>query len=373
MRSKFSSAFPGLRILDYFIVKEMAGPFVFGMMIFTMILVAGDLLFEAAKLVIERGVALSVVCRLFFYRLPEVIAWTLPMSCLLSTLLSMTRLSSNSELIAIRSLGIPFRRVLRPIITASFFVAAGALLFTETIVPFTAQAADTLMRYEILKNQASAIQDKVFMRDESGGELRRVVYVDKLDVDAGTMEGIMLYEFDRGRMTRSSSARGGTWLNGEWWLDDGQVFEMTEKGEPRLLFRFERQKLALNISPEQLRRSTKRPDDMSARELWDYARQAGAMGAKVSQLLVIFHLKLAVPWSCVVLAVLGASFGAFRRGRSGSSAGFGFSVVIVFGYYMIMSVCRALGESGNMAPMLAAWTPNGIFLAGGIYFSRKVD
>ena len=376
MRIKFLPAlpaFPGLRILDRLILKELAGPFVFGMMIFTMILVAGDLLFQAAKLVIERGVALGVVCRLFVYRLPEVVAWTLPMSCLLSTLLGMTRLASSSELIAIKSLGIPFHRVLRPIITASFFISVCALLFNETVVPFTAQAADTLMKYEILKNQASVIQDKVFIRDESGGELKRVVYVDKIDVGAGTMEGVMLYEFDKGRMSRTSSARSGTWQNGEWWLGDGQVFEMTEKGEPQLLFRFERQKLALNVSPEQLRRSTKNPADMSARELWNYAGQARASGANLSKLRVLFHLKLAVPWACVIMAILGASFGAFRRGRSGSSAGFGFSVVIVFAYYMIMSICRALGESGGIAPALAAWAPNGVFLAGGIFFSRRVD
>jgi lipopolysaccharide export system permease protein len=364
--------FPGLRILDRFILKEIAGPFLFGMTIFTMILVAGDLLFQAAKLVIDRGVAVGVVFRLFMYRLPEVVAWTLPMSCLLGTLLGMTRLAANSELIALKSLGIPFSRVIRPVVAASFCVAAGALLFNETVVPFTAAAADTLMKYEIMKNQASAVQDKIFMRDESGGELRRVVYVDKMDVDRGVMEGVMLYEFDRGRMARTSSARTGTWKDGEWWLDEGQVFEVSEAGEPSLLFRFERQKLAFSVSPEQLKLSAKNPADMSARELWSYA-QASAGGGKSPQLWVIFHLKLAVPWACVIMAILGASFGAFRRGRSGTSAGFGFSVVIVFAYYMIMSLCRALGESGGMTPVLAAWTPNCVFLAGGVFFSRRVD
>ena len=112
---------------------------------------------------------------------------------------------------------------------------------------------------------------------------------------------------------------------------------------------------------------------MSARELWDYAGQASAVGANISQLWVLFHLKLAVPWSCVILSVLGAAFGAYNRGRSGTSAGFGYSVVIVFAYYMIMSVCRALGESGNISPMLAAWFPNGVFFVGGVHFSKKVD
>jgi len=367
------SFIPGLSILDRFIIKEMAGPFVFGMMIFTMILVAGDLLFEAARLVIERGIPVGVVIRLFLYRLPGVIAWTLPMSCLLATLLSMTRLSANSELIAIKSLGIPFRRVLRPVVIASFFVATGTLIFNETIVPLTAQAADTLMRYEILRNQTNAIQERVFMRDESEGVLRRVIYVDRLDTDAGAMENIMLYEFSDGQKSRISSARTGTWREGEWWLYEGQVFEITERRDLRQLFTFDRQRMIFTLSPEQLRRGTRRHADMSARELWEYAERAQMIGTPAARFLVLFHFKLAVPWACVVMAILGASFGALRQGRSGTSAGFGFSVVIVFAYYTVMSICRALGESGNLPPLLAAWAPNLIFLAGGIYFSRKVD
>jgi lipopolysaccharide export system permease protein len=372
-RSKQTMKLPGLRTLDRLVLREVAGPFVFGILIFTLIFVAGDLLFQAARLIIERGVPFGVVVRLFLYRLPEVVALTLPMSCLLSTLLGMTRLSDNSELVALKSLGISFRRVLRPVLAASFFVAAGALAFSETVVPFTSQAAETLMRYEILKNQSSALQEKVFLRDESGGELRRVIYLDRLDPAAGTMKGVMLHEFEGERLARTSLARQGLWKNGEWWIEDGQVFEVTEKGIVRLLFRFERQKLALNLSPAQLQRQTIRPADMSARELWSAIEETRAAGGGILRLRVLFHLRLALPWACIIMAVLGASFGASRQGRSGSSVGFGISVVIVFAYYVVMSLCRALGESGNMPPALAAWTPNAAFLAVGLFFSRRVD
>ena len=366
-------SFPGLRILDRFVLGEMAGPFVFGILIFTMIFVAGDLLFQAAKLIIEDGVALGVVVRLFIYRLPEVVALTLPMSCLLSTLLGMTRLSSNSELIALKSLGISFYRILRPVVAASFLIAAGALVFNETVVPITTQAAENLIRYHIMQNQINPLQEKVFLRDESGGELKRVIYLDQLDTKAGTMKGVMLHEFEQGRLVRTSLAKDGIWKDGEWWIEDGQVFEVTEKSQVRLLFRFERQKLALNLSPEQLQRRSKRPVDMSARELWEYIEQARAVGSNLAPLWVLFHLKLAVPWACIIMAILGSSFGASRRARSGSSVGFGISVVIVFAYYVVMSLCRAMGEAGNMAPFIAAWAPNFLFLIMGLFFSRRVD
>jgi lipopolysaccharide export system permease protein len=362
-----------LPILDRLILIEITGPFLFGMFIFTMIFVAGDLMFQAAKLVIEHGVSLGVVARLFVYRLPEVVALTLPMSCLLSTLLGMSRLASNSELVALKSIGVPFSRVLRPVLMASFAVALGALVFNETIVPVTTQAAENLMRYEIFKNQSSALQEKVFLRDESDGELKRVIYLDQLDTAAGTMSNVMLHEFDKNRLTRESFAKSGIWKDGEWWIEDGRVFEVAEDGAVRLLFRFDRQRLALNLSPEQLQRRSKRPVDMSARELWRYITEARAAGTDLSPLWMLFHLKLAVPWACVIMAALGASFGASRKGRSGSGVGFGISVVFVFAYYVIMSFCRALGESGNMPPILAAWTPNIVFLFVTLFFARRVD
>jgi lipopolysaccharide export system permease protein len=338
-----------------------------------MILVTGDVLFQAAKLVIERGVRLSVVTRLFAYRLPELVALTLPMSCLLSTLLGMTRLASNNELIALKSLGVSFYRILRPVTLASFIISAGALVFNETVVPFATEAAENLMRYEILRHQTSALQEKVFLRDEDNGELRRVLYLETLDADKGLMSGVMVNDFEKGRLVRASLAQRGIWRNEEWWIEDGQVFEVSDKGDVRLLFRFERQRLALTLTPEQLQRRSKRPANMSAFELWSYMAQARMEGNSLRQVMMFFHLRLAVPWACVILALLGASFGAFQRGRSGSGFAFFISLLVVFAYYVLMSLCRALGEAGNMAPVLAAWAPNALFLTAGIFFSRRVN
>ena len=346
----------------------------FGILIFVLIFVAGDLLFQAAKLIIEQGVALGVVTRLFFYRLPEVIVMTIPMSSLLSTLLGMSTLNAGSELIALKSLGIPFTRILRPVFTASVLISIIGFGLNETIVPFGAIAADRLMKYEIMKNQASVIQEKVFLRDEQNGKLKRVLYIDELDPEKGTLRGIMMHEFDDdGHLSHTLNARNGMWQNTQWWVEDGRMYDVDREGEIRLLVRFERQRLALKLSPEQLQRSTRRPADMSAHELWSYINQGEAVDSQVSQLWVMFHLKTAIPWACVIMAVLGAGFGASRRGRSGGGVGFGISVVIVFAYYVVMSLCRAFGEAGTLPPFIAGWGPNILFLFIALYFAWRVD
>ena len=362
------------KLLDKLILGAAKGPFFFGILIFVLIFVAGDLLFQAARLIIERGIALGVVVRLFFYRLPEVVVMTIPMSSLLATLLGMSTLNSGSELIALKSLGIPFTRILRPVLLASIFISIAALAFNETIVPFTSVAADKLMRYEILKNQAIAVQEKVFLREEENKKLKRVLYIDQLNTSKGIMTGIMMHEFnEEGSLASTLNAQRGVWQNSQWWIEDGRIYDIDSKGDINLLLRFERQRLALKLSPEQLQRSTRKPSEMSARELWSYINQALTTGTDLSRLWVMFHLKLAVPWACVIMAVLGAGFGALRRGRSGGGVGFGISVIFVFAYYVVMSLCRALGEAGNLPAVVAGWGPNFIFLIIALICAWRVD
>jgi lipopolysaccharide export system permease protein len=367
------NAFP--LILDRLILKEIGRPFVFGILIFTIIFISADLLFQAARLMIQRGISFWVVSRLFCYRLPEVIGLTIPMAALLASLLGFSKLSASSELIAIKSMGISFKRILRPVIISSIMVSLVTFLWTEFITPYTSLAANNLMQYEIMKNQSKLVKDKMFLREEKEGKLRRVFYVDKLNIMDGTLDGIVVQEFgDDGRLIMISNASSGIWKDGQWWIDNGQVFEIDSNENVNLLFQFERQRLALSLSLEDLERSTRNPLDMSARELWLYIKQAKMMDiANVASLLVTFHYKISIPWAGFVLAVLGAAIGGRTRGRSGSGASFGLSVLIVFAYYLLMSLCRALGESGNMMPLISAWLPNTVFLLIGVYFVRRAN
>ena len=362
-------------ILDKLILNEITKPFAAGILIFTMIFVSADLLFQAARLMIERGISFWVVSRLFFYRLPEVIGLTLPMSALLAALLGFSKLSANSELIAVKSMGIPFRRILRPVIISAVLVSIVTFMWTEFLTPYTSLAANNLMQYEILKNQARLVKGKVFLREENNGRLRRVFYVDRLNIRDAVLEGIVVQEFgDDGRLVMISSAPSGLWQDGQWWIDDGQTFEIDRNGNVRLLLQFERQKLALSLSPRDLERSTRNPMDMSARELWLYIKHAGMMEmTNVASLLVTFHYKISIPWASLVLAILGAALGGRTRARSGSGASFGLSVVIVFAYYLLMSLCRALGETGNMPPFISAWLPNIMFFLVSLYFVKKAN
>ncbi|MEN6380702.1 MAG: LptF/LptG family permease [Synergistaceae bacterium] len=349
------------KALDRFIFGELIGPFFFGLMAFTIIMVAGGLLFRIADLIIKNGVPLGIVVRLFLYYLPKMAATAIPMSCLLAALLGFNKLSTNSELVALKSSGISFTRIIKPVIIMAFFVSMGAFFINETLVPISERAAANVMAYEVFKQSPPVFRDKVFLKEESGGELKRVIYVNRIDVKDGKMSDVVVQEFEKGLLSRLVSAKKGEWIDGSWWLEEGKVFEITKDSDVSLLFTFDKQALQLDLNPEEAARTARTPDEMTLNELFREIKMMKQKGMDVSKILMILNLRFSVPWACLVLAIVGAAVGS-RPQRSSSGMGLGLSVIIVFVYYVILSFTQSLGDAGYLHPVFAAWIANIVFL-----------
>jgi lipopolysaccharide export system permease protein len=359
-------------ILDRFILGRMISPFLFGIMSFTVIMVAGNLLFSLADLVIKQGVAMSLIARLFLYSLPAVIALTIPMSCLLAALLGFGGMSSNSELVALKSVGISFGRIVSPLVIAGAFMSIFSFVLNETIVPVSARAAANVTRYEIARRTPPVFRDNVFIRDVSDGRLDRIVYINRVLPGSGEMRDILVQEFAEGHVSRIAAAPAGYWENGLWWLRDGQVFEVKENGMVETLFTFDKYKLSLDFAPSDVDRDSADPEEMSLDELYVTMRNAEKQGNSAGRLEMLFHLRVSVPWACVVLALVGAAVGG-RPQKSGSGVGLGLSIVIVFCYYVIMSLCKSLGEADFVPGVVAAWIPNAVFLSVGVVLIKRAN
>lgn len=361
-----------MKALDKFILGELTGPFFFGMMSFTIILVAGGLLFRIADLIIQRGVAVGIVVRLFLYYLPRLIAYTIPMSCLLAALLGFSKLSSNSEIVALKSAGLSFQRIVRPVVIAAFVISIISFGVNETLVPLSERAAANVMAYEVFKKSPPVFKEKVFIKEESGDSLKRVIYINNMEIKTGNMKEIVVQEFEKGRLCRVISSEKGRWIQGSWWLENGKVFEIKESGEVGLLFKFNKQALTLNLNPSEAVHSSHSPEEMTIPEIYREIKLGKKTGVDTSELLMILNTRMSLPWACIVLAIVGAALGA-RPQRSSSSVGFGLSVIIVFVYYVILSFTQSLGIAGYMPPFVAAWIANAFFLAIGIWLCIRAN
>ncbi|MCW1713847.1 MULTISPECIES: LptF/LptG family permease [Synergistaceae] len=372
MNNNFFDTYLKFRALDRFIFVELVGPFFFGLMAFTIIMVAGGLLFRIADLIIKNGVSLGIVIRLFLYYLPKMAAAAIPMSCLLAALLGFNKLSANSELVALKSSGISFNRIIRPVIILAFLVSIGAFFINETLVPVSERAAANVMAYEVYKQSPPVFKEKVFLKEESGGSLKRVIYVNRMDIKDGMMSDVVVQEFENGLLSRLVSAEKGEWIDGSWWLEEGKVFEITKENDVSLLFTFDKQALQLNLNPEEAARSSRTPDEMTLNELFREIEMMKQKGMDVSKIVMIMNLRFSVPWACLVLAIVGAAVGS-RPQRSSSGMGLGLSVIIVFVYYIILSFTQSLGDAGYLHPVFAAWIANIVFLIIGAGLTLRAN
>jgi len=359
-----------MKKIDFYIIREFIDPFFFGLATFTLILGASAILFELVRAVVLQGMPLQIAAQLFLYRLPGVIVYIFPMATLLAALLSFARLSSTNEITAFRAGGISLYRLIIPIIILGFIISLITLSFYEIVVPESNQAAKNLMVEAMALAKTPKIQENVFVPELERGVLKRIFYARKLR--GNIMEGAIIQEFSEGRLSQLINAKTATWIKekGQWLFRNGIIYLLSETGEYKHLIRFEEQYVTIKYTPADFYLGDRKPEEMNIAELKEHIDLKRKMGVNVTDLSIQLNMKIAIPFACLVFALLGAPLGLAPQ-RSSPTIGLGFSIIVIFLYYVLMFISMAIGELEIISPPVSAWLPNIITGGIGIYFLRK--
>ena len=356
------------KIIDRYILKELIDPFLFGLGAFTAIMSSSMVLFELVRAVIIRGMPVHVAIQLFIFRLPGIAVYIFPMAMLLAALLAFARLSSDSEITAFRSGGISLYRLIVPVLIMGFIVSLITLLFYEVVVPESSIAAKNLL-VESRAKHSPKIEKNMFVPEFERNELKRIFYAKTLEGDI--MKGVVVGEFEDGRLSQLINAKEAKWLKekDQWMFRNGVIYLLSDEGEYKHLIKFSEQHIAIKYTPADFRTGDKKPEEMNIAELKEYIDLKRKMGSNVTDYAIQMNMKIAIPFACLVFALLGAPLGLSKR-RASSSIGLGLSIIVIFLYYILMSISVAVGELGWLSPPVAAWLPNIITGGIGIYILR---
>ncbi|HEY9071279.1 MAG TPA: LptF/LptG family permease [Candidatus Ozemobacteraceae bacterium] len=359
---------PMIKTLDKYIFTQLVSPFFFGLFMFVVV-IAIDPLMSALQNIVNENVPALTVIRWFFYRLPQDMMFTFPMSVLLSSLLVFGRMSKDSETTAMRAGGINFYRIMVPVIVFALTITGLSLLFNEFVVPYANRRANEIRRGEIMRLVDPEATENSIMRASDGG----FVYARKVFETAGTMERVLIEYYDGPTLTRRLSATSARWL-GTHWLLQGVVDQRYREGRaasPTTCL--EMPVPGIRETPVEFARQSKRSNEMSYRELSarieTYER---TQFMETTELKVDLAMKTSLPFASFFFAIIGASFGLTSY-RSGAFIGFGVAIIIIFIYYVLMSLSTALGKSGLLPVMLSAWLQNIVFAAVGAYLVSKIN
>ena len=361
-----------MRILDRYILKELLGPFVFGICVFASILVGTGPLFRIAQYISQYGASLWTCVKLLTFSLPGIIALTFPMAMLLASLMSFGRLSSSSEIVAMKCGGLSFYRLATPVFLVAFGVSIFSMAFNEILVPRANAAYSYIVHYEIMKNTRPKSQEHIVIKDIASGKLERLTYARRFDEDLSLMMGVTVQEYEKDKLVRIENAEKALWKDGGWTMQNGIIYDMTEDGKVERTMRFVEQAMPVEKAPETIARDQKRPEDMTIKELKQHISILKREQVRTGFFEVELHQRVAVPFACFIFSLIGVPLG-IQRQRSSSSIGLGISVIVIFAYYAIMSMTMALGQGGTLPALVAVWIPNLLGLAAGVYLVHRAS
>ena len=359
-----------MRILDKYIIKEMLGPFAFGVAAFSSIFIGTNVLVKLTKYITQYDAQVLTVAKLFIYSLPGIIVLTFPMAMLLASLLAFGRLSSSSEITAMKSGGQSFTRLAVPVLIAAFFVSIAAVGFNEALVPTANTAYDNIVRYEVEKNTHPKIQEHIVIKNIKQGELERLTYAQNFTQETNTMNKVAVQQYEHGRLVRVENAEKAVWQNDQWLMVDGAITELAADGRIERMHKFTEQVLPIEKNPVSISREQKDAEDMSIQELRQHIAALKQEYVATSKYEVELYQRLAIPLASFVFAMIGTPLGLSPH-RTSSSIGLGLSIIIIFIYYILLTIATALGKGGAINPFLAAWIPNIIGVLAGIYLVSK--
>ena len=377
-KTNFAGIF-GISVMDRYIFTQLLMPFLFGVGAFSSIVLAIGSLFDLVRQVAEAGLPITVALEVMALKMPQFVVYSFPMSLLLTGMMTYGKFSSDSEIIAFRSCGVSIYRLILPALILSTIVTGVTFFFNELLVPTSSQRATTTLTRALKQDKPTFKKDNIVQPEykivERNGKkeqvLVRLFYAEKFD--GKTMTGLTILDksqADKG-LSQILNAQSAIWDSNKntWDFSNGTIYLIAPDASYRNIVTFKHQQLQLPQSPFELAAlDNKNPDEMSVGEAMDYLDQIQITGdrKKILTVAVTIQRKLAFPFVCIVFGLIGSAMG-IRPQRSGKATSFGVSVLMIFGYYLMMFIFGALGQAEIISPFLAGWLPNFIGLAIGAW------
>lgn len=368
---------PRLSVMDRYIAAELSLPFLFGVGAFSSIALSVGALFDLIRRIAEYGLPLQLAIEILLLKAPEFIVYSFPMSALLATLMTYSRLSTDSELVALRGCGVSVYRLVAPAIILCFFVTGLTFTFNELLVPAASYRGTNLLETALGEVRPN-FQDENVLYEEyqtiqhrGGGRekvLRRIFYA--REFDGQEMKGLTILDFSREGLDQIISAKSAVWNFDQnlWEFSNGTIYGISPDGSFRNIATFEDQKLQLPRTPLDLASRRRDYNEMNIAQALEYKRLLTNEGSdrKLRELRIRIHQKVALPFICIAFGLVGAALGATLR-NTGRATSFAASVVIIFGYYLTAFTTGAIAQVGLLSPFLGAWLPNLFGFAAGAF------
>ena len=354
-----------IRRLDWYIIKKFLGTYVFMILLIISIAVVFDINEKIDKFMTNNATFEGIVFDYYLNFIPYYTNLFSPLFVFLAVIYFTSKMSNNSEIIAILSTGISFRRFLKPYMISAFIIAVFTFIFGGYIIP-KANATRIEFEHTFVDPRKKKTGDRDIQFKVGPGT---IVYFGNFDLASNTGYNFSMDHFDNlnlnSRLTAQSIKYDSAY---NWTIRNYQVREFD--GLIETIHTGSSIDTVLQIVPNDFIIASSDQQMMTSPDLSNYISSQKERGmGNIQPFQIEYHSRIAMVFSAFILTIIGASISA-RKVKGGMGLNIGIGLALSMAYILFMTVSSTFAIKGGMSPLIAAWIPN-IFFSGIAFYLYK--
>jgi LPS export ABC transporter permease LptF len=371
-----------MRILRNYVLRELIWPCLFAFIVFTFIMVMGNLI-RLADMVINKNVAILDVGRLFVLLIPSLLCYTIPMAVLAGVLIAFGRLASDNEVAGMKACGIGIHRFLPPVLLISLLMSLGLLILNDDVVPKSRFASRNIVKQIGVKSPQAFLEAGTFIKSFRD----HIIFIHA--IEGNTLKNITIYQTREDGPPRTIIAERGEIIpsvNGNSVqlklvnvIIPEIITEQDAENPEKLKFvnlQSETYFVTLNL-PEDRKETQgdKKPSHMTTTEIRSEIRQLESAADNTkpirAYLEIEIHKRIGLSFAMVVFVLIGLPL-SIRLKRAQKSVGFGITALVIFLYYILFLTGEFLSLKWMLPPWVSGWLSNVVMGGIGAGLTAKV-
>lgn len=365
-----------MKILHHYILKEFRGPLFLTLIVLNFVMVFVGNLRKIADLVINRGIDIMSVLKIFVLMMPYIFTYAVPIAILVAVLMSLGRLSSDNEIVAIRASGINLFGLILPLVVIGIILSLSLVLFNDRAASFAHYAYRKTLLEVGAKNPTAAFEEGVFINQFKN----YILFIYKVDQKKNILHNVRIYEPQgENKPTRTIIAKSGEFVTipekniVKLKLIEGSSDE-PDPANPKNYYKLNFTTYFMDLVPSDARGSEKiekKLKEMTIQELRQEITKLKKEKIDPAPLITQVQEKITLAFSSLVFVLLGIPLAIITRRRE-KSINLGIAVLIIVTYYPLFIGCETLGMQNYINPFLAIWIPNILFGAIGAILTLRL-
>jgi len=364
-----ASRVPLWSVSSRYLIREFFGMFVPILLGFVILYLIVDF-FDRLDILLKNHATPAATLRYFLFKVPLIVTQILPPAVLAGMLLSLGMLSRRNEVTALRASGVSLLQTALPLLTLAAMISIGALIWDETVVPYCTREYQYVNNVEIRKRtQRGILSDREIWYHGADGFYN----IAHIDARHATLFGLTIYRtdpsFDLQRVIEVPSAH---WSD-SGWISTGAT-ERTMGADGQIFTRqLASTEVLIHETVNDFLEVRREPEELSYLALRQRIADLQKKGIDASSYLVDLNLKLALPFTTLILACVAIPLAGRVQRHPSVTAIVGIGLAIGFAYWVVLALTNSLGQSGVLPPLLAAWAANVIYLliGAGLFLSTE--